>query len=457
MPRLSIRARLTLWYSVVLFFVLAIANLALVALHARMELSRTDEDLVGAAHTVAGVVHNEIDERLTLRQAAKDMLDELNLPGIGVAVLTPDRQIVASTADRAPHLGDDAIKQAAASPDFVDAGGERVRRRAMTDAHHDLNYVVVVWRSMEESTREISALQDALWLGMPMALLLAGAGGWVIAHHSLRPLADMAQQADSIDRRSADAQLHVPNPHDELGLMARAFNRLLGRVSDSLRAQRAFMADASHQLRTPVSVIRTSAQVTLSREDRTAEEYRESLEIVTRQSQRLTKMVDDMFMLAMVDAQGRPLQRAPLYLNEIVDSVAHDARPLAIERGVTLTNAPSEDLSCQGDEHLLRQMLWNLIENALRYSPPGSRIDLSIERRGDRVTIAVTDDGPGIPAADRDRIFDRFVRLEGAGGAAGAGLGLPIARWIAEAHGGSVSLDDTAGGCCFRITLPCTE
>jgi heavy metal sensor kinase len=457
MPRLSIRARLTLWYSVVLFLVLAIANLALVALHGRMELARTDEDLEGAAHTVAGVVHNEIDERLTLARAAEDMLEELELPGIGVAVLTPAKEILASTTNRPPRLSDEAITQAGPAADFVDADGERVRRRAIADVHRGFAYQVVVWRSMEESEREIATLQDALWLGMPIALLLAGVGGWTIARHSLRPLADMARQADSIDRGAADAQLHVPNPDDELGLMARAFNRLLSRVSESLRAQRAFMADASHQLRTPVSVIRTTAQVTLSRDDRTAEEYRESLEIVTRQSQRLTKMVDDMFMLAMVDAQGRPLQRAPLYLNEIVDSVAHDARPLAIERGVTLTSAPSDDISCNGDEHLLRQMLWNLIENALRYSPAGSRIDLSIERQGDRVAIAVTDDGPGIPAADRERVFDRFVRLEGAGGAAGAGLGLPIARWIAEAHGGSLSLDDTTRGCCFRITLPCME
>ena len=144
-------------------------------------------------------------------------------------------------------------------------------------------------------------------------------------------------------------------------------------------------------------------------------------------------------------------------MNEIVDSVAHDARPLAIERGVTLTNAPSDDISCHGDEHLIRQMLWNLIENALRYSPAGATIALSIDKRGDRVEVTVKDDGPGIPAADRERVFDRFVRLEGAGGAAGAGLGLPIARWIAEAHGGRLTLDDADCGCCFRITLPCTD
>jgi heavy metal sensor kinase len=456
--RLSIRARLTLWYGVVLLLVLAIAGVAIVSLHARLELARMDEELAGAAQTVAGVVRAEIDERLALPPAAADMLDQLNLPGIGVAVVTPAGEIVASTSRvREPRVSDDQIKSAPASPDFVTHGDERMRRLSRVDHYRNFSYVVAVWTSGEDSERETGTLRQAIWTGLPLALLLASAGGWAIARSSLRPLADMARQADSVDRGLTDAQLHVPNPDDELGLMARAFNRLLWRVSESLRVQRAFMADASHQLRTPVSVVRTTAQVTLSREDRSAEEYRESLEIVTRQSQRLTKMVDDMFMLAMVDANGRPLQRAPLYLNELVDGVARDAAPLALERGVTVANTPGDDLPCNGDEHLLRQMLWNLVDNALRYSPAGSTITMSISKRGDQAEVAVTDDGPGIPAADRERVFDRFVRLESAGGAAGAGLGLPIARWIAEAHGGTLALADTAGGCCFRITLPCTD
>lgn len=457
MPRLSIRARLTLWYSVVLFLVLVGTGIAIVSLHTRLGLVRVDEELAGAAQTVTGVMHNEIDERLALRQAAEDMLEELNLPGIGVAVLGPAGDVLASTAQRPPHLDDEAIKTAAASPDFTGHGDEPMRRRSSPDQHGEYRYTVAVWTSMQGLARESATLQQAIWLGVPIALLFASAGGWTIARHTLGPLADMARQADSIDRGLNDAQLRVPNPDDELGLLARAFNRLLTRVTESLFQQRAFMADASHQLRTPVSVVRTAAQVTLSRADRTADEYRDSLEIVSRQSQRLTKMVDDMFLLAMVDAQGRPLQRAPLYLNEIVDSVARDARPLAIERAIAIGNTPGEDIASHGDEHLLRQMLWNLIENAVRYSPAGATIALSIHRTGPSVEIVVADDGPGIAAIDRERIFDRFVRLESAGGGAGAGLGLPIARWIAEAHGGRLVLDDSAGGCRFRITLPCLE
>ena len=452
--RLSIHGRLTLWHSVFLFVVLIVAGLAVVTVHRRLGQARVDEELASASQTVRGVIHNEIDERLALPQAAADMLEELNLPGIGVAVLTTSGDILASTASRPPHLNDAAIKAAATAPDFSGDGAERMRRRAAPDHYREHAYTIAVWTSMQGLARESATLQQAIWIGVPLALVLAGLGGSAIARNTLRPLADMARQADTIDRGLTDAQLRVPNPDDELGVLAIAFNRLLGRVAESLRSQREFMADASHQLRTPVSVVRTAAQVTLSRPDRTAEEYRDSLEIVSRQSLRLTKMVDDMFMLAMVDAEGRPLQRASLYLNEIVESVARDASPLAVEKGVSIDSAAGDDVSFSGDADLLRQMLWNLVENAVRYCPAGSAINLSIVEGAGGIEIVVADNGIGIAPGDRDRVFDRFIRLEGAGGGAGAGLGLPIARWIAKAHGGQLTLDDTARGCRFRITLP---
>jgi signal transduction histidine kinase len=409
---LTIRTRLTVWYSAVLFAVLVIAGIAVVSLHRQLGLQRVDRDLESALQTVAGVLHNEIGERLTLPQAAADMLEELQLPGVGVAVLSTAGQILASTNERPPQLSDDAIRGAGPSPSFVDAAGGRMRRRARSDRHGGYASTLVVWTSMQPLALESATLQQAFLLGVPIALALASFGGSLIAKHSLRPL------------------------------------------DESLRLQRAFMADASHQLRTPVSVIRTAAQVTLSRPDRTSDEYRESLEIISRQSQRLTKMVDDMFMLAMVDAQGRPPHRLPLYLNEIVDDVVRDAQPLAVENGITVTSATADDVPFSGDEDLLRQMIWNLVENAVRHSPPRGSITLSIAASNPHIDIVVADEGPGIPAADRARIFDRFVRLEGAGGVAGAGLGLPIARWIAEAHGGTLTLDESSRGCRFRISLP---
>jgi two-component system, OmpR family, sensor kinase len=451
MTHLSIRARLTLWYTIVLMLVLVIASLAVSSLHGRLGRARIDAELAADLESVRGVMRSELAERRNLIMAARETLEELNLPGVGVAIVGPSNSILAATLKRAPVLTERDIVSARSTLDFSSDG---LRRGALSDRHGEYSYTLVVWKSMDALAQEAKTLRQSILFGVPIALALAGLGGWTIASRSLKPLSALAAQADRIDHGLDDVQLRVPNPEDELGLFARAFNRLLERVASLLRTQRAFMADASHQLRTPVSVIRTTAEVTLSRSDRTNDEYRESLEIVARQSLRLTKMVDDMFMLAMVDVEARPLQPAPLYLNEVLDSVARDAGPLASDRGISVVSSAFDDISLVADEDLVRQMIWNLVENAVRYGRTGGTIQLSVHRSASTVEVTIEDDGPGIAAADRTRVFDRFVRLETAGGAAGAGLGLPIARWIAQEHRGSLVLDDTARGCRFRIVLP---
>lgn len=201
--------------------------------------------------------------------------------------------------------------------------------------------------------------------------------------------------------------------------------------------------------------MRTAAQVTLSREDRTKAEYRESLDVVARQAERLTRMVDDMFMLALADADARPLQVAPLYLDELIDEVAGEARLLAATRQVTLRTESAGETPFVGDEHLLRQLFMNLLENAIRHTPRNGTIVVSLTRDGASLAAAVTDTGPGIAPGNSRRIFDRFVRLDAPDSEGGAGLGLPIAKWIAEAHGGTLVLESTGPhGSRFLLTLP---
>ena len=160
---------------------------------------------------------------------------------------------------------------------------------------------------------EHAELLVALAVGVLIALGVAGVGGWVVGRQTLQPLTDMAMQATSITERDPSARLHAPNSDDELGRFAAAFNGLLDRLAAALNAQRQFMADASHELRTPVSVVRTTAQVTLARGTRSEDDYRESLTIVAEQSARLARLVDAMFLLSRAEAQGIPLNREPLY------------------------------------------------------------------------------------------------------------------------------------------------
>ena len=404
---------------------------------------------------MAGVVRHYIDEGHSLDGSVEEVMEELHLPGIGFAVRRDSHGLVGVQQAGGPDLPRAILEAFGGSADTVPDGTTDARLRAIDFSHRGQAFSVVTWTSLAALRNERRTLQLAMLLGIPLALLFAILGGLSIAERSLQPLADMARQAESARGRSSDARLSAPNPHDELGILAGAFNGLLERLADSLRAQRTFMADASHQLRTPVSVVRTAAQVTLSRDGRTDAEYRESLDIVAKQAERLTKMVDDMFMLALADADARPLQLAPLYFDEVMDEVVNAARLLAAAREVTLRAESPGETPVVGDEHLLRQLLMNLLDNAIRHTPPRGTIVVSLTWRAGSAITAVTDTGSGIAPVNRGHIFDRFVRLDAPGGEAGAGLGLPIARWIAEAHGGTLVLESSGPyGSRFVLTLP---
>jgi signal transduction histidine kinase len=293
----------------------------------------------------------------------------------------------------------------------------------------------------------------ALWTGVFVALVVAGAGGWIVGRQTLRPLTALAAQATAITERDLSARLHTANTRDELGQFASAFNDLLNRLAAVLHAQRQFMADASHELRTPVSVVRTTAQVTLARPNRSEDEYQESFTIVAEQAARLSRLVDAMFLLSRAEAQGIPLIREPLYLDDLVAECARALRIVADERRVTIRTCGEAELMFAGDNTLLRQMVGNLLDNAIRYAKPDGLVTATVSRTSPGVTIRVVDDGEGIPPEQQGRIFERFARFNDRSN--GAGLGLPIARWIAEAHGGALVLESSSsGGSCFTITLP---
>jgi signal transduction histidine kinase len=268
----------------------------------------------------------------------------------------------------------------------------------------------------------------------------------------------MADQARRIGAEHLDRRLPVANARDELGHLALTFNELLDRLTASLDQQRQFMADASHELRTPLAAIRSAAGVTLQRE-RESGEYRDALALVDEQGRRLGRLVDDMFTLARADTGHAPLKPQPFYLDELIAEIARAASQIGRRRSVAVIAEPAAETAFVGDEELIRRMLTNLVDNAVRYSPEGGAVRIAMVCDADCSRIAVTDKGPGIAPDTQSHIFDRFYRGDKARthgvSDEGAGLGLAIARWVAEAHGGRLALEQSdAGGSTFVVTLP---
>jgi heavy metal sensor kinase len=267
----------------------------------------------------------------------------------------------------------------------------------------------------------------------------------------------MADRARQIGVENLSERLPVANPRDELGKLAETFNELLARLEASLIQQRQFMADASHELRTPVTTARTAASVTLQQPRRDEHEYRETMDLIEQEMTRLSRIVDDMFTLARADAGSYPVRQTPMYLDEVFDEVVRASRVVASTRQITIADTATRPASFTGDEDLIRRLILNILDNAVRYAPSNSVIRIALDRAVDRYAISISDDGPGIPAEVQPRIFERFFRVDAARSRpdGGAGLGLALARWIARVHGGDVVLASSSSlGSTFVITLP---
>jgi signal transduction histidine kinase len=290
--------------------------------------------------------------------------------------------------------------------------------------------------------------------------MLAGFLGWFLARKSLAPVVAMSEHARRIGAENLEERLPVANPRDELGRLALTFNELLSRLSAAFSQQRQFMADASHELRTPVSVIQTATSVALDIEHRDESEYRSVISTIDRQVRRLGRIVEDLFRMARADSGRYVLQPRDFYLDELLIETAQAAAVLASPKGISIETPDLSELPYRGDEDLLRQMISNLLDNAIKYTPPGGRIQLGLEARDQDYAISISDSGPGIPAEAQPHIFERFFRVDNAHGAdsngsGGTGLGLSIARWVAEAHRGRLSLKHSdERGSTFVAVLP---
>ena len=448
---LSIRARLTLWYCSIVVAVLATAAAVGSFAQFTVAVDRLDDDLQRSMATLEGVMRTEFGEGLSLEAAAAEASMEVVVPD-RVMVLTRDNGEILQTWGVPMNRQELPNLTGAPRVETLQlASGEiRILTRPVTFAGH--RYRAAVLAPLDTLRQQHAEMLRAMILGLIVALAVAAIGGLLIARQTLRPLTRMAAQARSINELDPKERLTAPPANDELGDLAVSFNGLLDRLASALNFQRQFMADASHELRTPVSVVRTATQVTLARDVRPNHEYREALEIIGEQAGRLSRLVDAMFLLSRAEAHGIPLRLEFVNLDDVLAESVRAVRVLAERRGVQIVTAGDEEVGLTGDDGLLRQMMGNLLDNAVRHAQANGHVRAELVRAVDTVSLHITNDGSGIGLGDAARVFDRFVRI---GASDGAGLGLPIARWIAEAHRGTLVLESSQPGrTVFTATLP---
>ena len=287
-------------------------------------------------------------------------------------------------------------------------------------------------------------------------LFVASLGvGWVIAGRVLQPIGRITAVARDIQATDLSRRIELPGPDDELKQLADTFDAMLARLDAAFAAQRQFVADASHELRNPLAIIRTNVDVALADPRADPEDLRHTIAVVKRASDRMARLVDDL--LALARRQEPTLEHEPVDLGAAVAEASDDFVVPAAARNIVLDRAIARGVTVTGDRDALKRAVANLLENAVRLAPEGSRIRLATGSEGDRAWVAVADEGPGIAPEDQPHVFDRFWRADKARSRAdgGTGLGLAIVRQIAESHGGQVRLQSKVGvGSSFVIWLP---
>ncbi|GAA1521457.1 ATP-binding protein [Sphaerisporangium rubeum] len=437
--RRSLRLRLTVTASAVLAVALALAAALLVLVLGRALIASTDEVAYQRARDVAALADaGRLYDPVTVPDGT--IVQVLDARG-RVTHVTPgaDRLVpLVPERDRAARRGGRGL--------FVDGGPYGIPGPLrVVVVRADQGRTVIAARSFKDVSDSISTTVHTLVVGTPLLLLLLAAVSWMIIGRTLRPIAALRAGAEEISGTARARRLPVPEARDEVHDLATTLNAMLDRLEAAGASQRALVSDAAHELRSPLASIRLQLEVALGHPE--GQDWRETAEGVLEDTMRLSRLAEGLLTLARLDERRRPHRMEEVDLADLAASTA--------ERydGALVTLGAMEPARVRGDAMDLTRVLVNLLDNAVRHAR--SRVTVELRAR-DRAVLVVTDDGPGVPEADRERVFHRFTRLDDARSRddGGAGLGLAIVRETVRAHGGSVRLEDAGPGLRAVVVLP---
>src|SRR5947209_747422 len=455
-PR-SVRIRLTFWYSCVLFLValiLAGASRWALAVSLNHALDQGLRHRLIGLHSFIGENSSEGLDHLTTRLRELDTLGEL------FQVFGPHGELMAQSDGLArQHVSTQLPPDPGARMLFRSAGPRWFPVRIATQRIYVKGEPLII--EVADPQRKFQGVMgefySVLYIALPIVLVLAALGGYWLSSRALAPVDQIISEARSIDPANLTARLSVPASGDEVQRLSETLNQMLGRVEQSVLQVRRFTADASHELRAPMTLIYTAADFALRRE-RNPEELKDSLRKILREAKRCTELINHLLMLARMDASSGRLELALTNLGELLDEVVSEVRMLALSKGLKVSGRlPERPVHVEVDAVSFRRMLLILLDNAIKYTPEGGAIAISLIEEASKVTIAVTDSGPGIPNEQLPFIYDRFWRADTVRSReiGGTGLGLAIAREIAQSHGAEISVESSVGhGSTFKIQLP---
>ena len=454
MPQVSIRVRLTLWYSLVLLAALSlfVSGIWLAANH-RLTAS-LDAALVEQAKGVITVIRNEIDPAHP--QQLQEELTEY-------AQATPDGNLIEVRDPQGQQILSSkmvALMRAnAAQSAFGNqkTGRARYRTYVTTAQVNGAPFQILVGTPLRPTQSILRDLRTLLIWAAPAVLLIASLGGYWMSRRALAPVDEINEAARSIGIQNLSRRLTVPATGDELQRLSETWNDMLARLESAVKRLTQFTADASHELRTPIALIRTTAELTLRRE-RSPETYREALSEIVAESERTTRLIEDLLLLARADAGLPTLPLENIELTPLVRDICEQGQVLAEARQLQIsTDLPDEPVFVRANDPALRRLLLLLVDNAVKYTPAGGQITVSVGQDRAGATLAVRDTGIGIPDSALPHVFERFYRADDSRNrdAGGAGLGLSIAKWIAERHHASLEAESVLGqGSTFRVRFP---
>jgi len=461
----SIRARLTFWYTSLLTITFLLLASAAYWLLAYTISNDVDASLHGVAKAVVKQAHDSASPLFS------PDIDKVFRHFFGFSPLDRYLEMLDPMGRRDPRgprphsgklpLSSEALRNASQGLhtfETIKGLGKypvRVLTLPVVKAGHVVNLVQVGMslESMYLTRHRFLVITLAI---IPIALLLAGGGGWLLARRALKPVDNMTEAAERISAEALSGRLEETGSGDELDRLAKTLNRMLGRLDAAFSQIRRFSADASHELQTPLTILKGELEVAL-RSPRNPEEYQCTLHSALEETNRIALLVDGLLLLARADAGVLRMDLRPMDLSQLVEEIYGQVKVLAEAHNITLTLGHMESISIHGDYERLRRLLLNLVDNGIKYTPAGGRITLSLQKDRGWASLQIADSGLGIPNDEKELVFQPFYRANEArkSGKEGVGLGLSIANSIAKAHEGKIDFESIPGhGTVFTVLLP---